>query len=387
MTPRVAYFTDCYHEVNGVALTSRQFECFARRRQLPFFNVHAGPLNRMSTEGSVTMLELDSSKISFPLDDGFSFDLLFLRWLDPVREFLLKFKPDLIHVTSMGAFGLLGAVLAEQCRLPLVASWHTNVHQFGAKRLESFCWFLPDRMRKGLRTTAQSSALRIALRFYRRAKLVFAPNRQLIRLLKKGTGRPVVPMWRGVDTHLFDPARRERSDDDLVLGYVGRIRPEKNVRFLAELQQRLLSAGIHNHRFLIVGQGDERDWLEQNLSNAEFPGVLHGEELANAYANMDLFVFPSRTDTFGNVVQEALSSGVPAVVTKHGGPKYLVQHGETGYIAQDSNDFCDRVVQLAGDSTLHRRMSETARRTMLDRSWDSVFEGVYRAYPQCLSVR
>ena len=384
MNPRVAYFTDCYHEVNGVALTSRQFEGFAQRRGLPFLNVHAGPATKVRRRGSVISLELDPSVASVPLDADLLFDLLFLRWLEPARRRLKAFRADLIHVTSPGNFGLLGAWLAEEHRLPLVASWHTNVHEFGARRLENWLSFLPERLRRAIGAVAEGHTLNAAMSFYRRAKLVFAPNRDLIRLLRKGTGRPVFPMRRGVDTELFNPNRRCRRDDDFVLGFVGRIRPEKNARFLAAVERRLIEAGIRKYRFLIVGQGSERDWLQANLEQAEFPGVLKGDPLARAYANMDLFVFPSRTDTFGNVIQEAMASGVPAVVTNDGGPRFLVKNGETGFVARDDEEFCEQVVKVAQDEALRQRMRLAAREAMLSRSWDTVFEGVYRAYPRCL---
>ncbi len=111
-------------------------------------------------------------------------------------------------------------------------------------------------------------------------------------------------MPRGVDAELFHPAKRQRSpgDNEQILGFVGRLSVEKNVALLAQVQQELERVGNSNFRFLIVGHGAEESWLRERLPQAEFAGVLHGEELAAAYANMDLFVFPSHTDTFGNVV-------------------------------------------------------------------------------------
>lgn len=103
------------------------------------------------------------------------------------------------------------------------------------------------------------------------------------------------------------------------LGFVGRLTVEKNVRLLVELEKALLGLGCKNFRFLIVGQGVLEPWLRENLRHGTFAGVLKGDALARAYAKMDVFTFPSRTDTFGNVVLEALASGVPAVVTNEGG--------------------------------------------------------------------
>src|SRR5262249_28243966 len=157
------------------------------------------------------------------------------------------------------------------------------------------------------------------------AKLLFAPNPELTELLSHRTGRPARIMRRGIDTHLFSPARRRRTDGAFVIGYVGRLSPEKNVRMLAELETALLAAGLTNYRFLIVGEGVERAWLGSHMCSAELPGILRGEKLAEAYASMDAFVFPSATDTFGNVVLEAMASGVPPVVSTSGGPKFLVE--------------------------------------------------------------
>jgi glycosyltransferase involved in cell wall biosynthesis len=123
------------------------------------------------------------------------------------------------------------------------------------------------------------------------------------------------------------------------LGYVGRLTVEKNVRLLVELEKALLEPGCKNFRFLIVGQEVLEPWLRKNLHHGTFAGVLKGDALARAYANMDVFTFPSRTDTFGNVVLEALASGVPAVVTNEGGPKFIIRNGETGFPVSDVREF------------------------------------------------
>jgi len=188
-------------------------------------------------------------------------------------------------------------------------------------------------------------------------------------------------MPRGVDAELFNPARRNRrlEDRDQVLGFVGRLSVEKNVALLARVQEELERLGHRSFRFLIVGHGKQEAWLRDRLPRAEFTGVLHGEELAAAYANMDLFVFPSHTDTFGNVVLEAMASGVPAVVTPDGGPKTIVRDGETGRVVPD-DEFAPAVSGILRDPVKHAQMREAARAYAVKASWDSVFEGVYAAY-------
>jgi glycosyltransferase involved in cell wall biosynthesis len=114
--------------------------------------------------------------------------------------------------------------------------------------------------------------------------------------------------------------------------------------------------------------------------------VLKGEALSTAYANMDLFVFPSHTDTFGNVVLEALASGVPAIVTPDGGPKTIVRDGDTGRIVPDG-EFAAAVAGVLHDAEKHAHMRRAAREFALTMSWDSVFEGVYAAYEPMLTRR
>jgi len=195
-------------------------------------------------------------------------------------------------------------------------------------------------------------------------------------------------MPRGVDAELFHPAKRRRAPDDRdhVLGFVGRISVEKNVALLPEVQKQLEAMGHKSFRFLIIGHGGDEAWLRDNLPRAEFTGVLRGEALSTAYANMDLLVFPSHTDTFGNVVLEALASGVPAVVTPDGGPKTIVRDGQTGRIAEDK-DFAAAVAEILRNPIRHAAMRQAARAYSLTMSWESVFEGVYEGYEAMLPTR
>lgn len=228
----------------------------------------------------------------------------------------------------------------------------------------------------------------VAARFYSMAQVLFAPNPELCALLERTTGRPCRLMPRGVDAELFNPAKRRRKSEDgeAVLGFVGRLSVEKNVALLTAVQQELERMGVTNFRFLIVGHGNEEAWLRERLPRAEFTGVLKGEPLAEAYARMDIFVFPSHTDTFGNVVLEALASGVPAIVTPDGGPATIVRDGVTGRIVRDE-EFAAAIAEVLADPARHTEMRLAARSYALTMSWDSVFEGIYAAYDSILPVR
>jgi glycosyltransferase involved in cell wall biosynthesis len=386
--PRVAYFPDSFHEVNGVAHTSRQFEAFARRRNLPFLCVRAGassgPRARSIIEdGCVWTLELPRGFLSFALEKDLRFDPAFLRHIPLISEMLERFQPDLIHITGPSEIGMLGAGLAHHLHLPLAASWHTNVHEYAARRANWFLRMLPKRQSAATGQKIQDLAMATAARFYSTAQVLFAPNPELCALLERTTSRPCHLMPRGVDAELFHPARRARNreDRDRILGFVGRLSIEKNISLLVQIQQELDRMGVANVRFLIVGHGGDESWLRERMPRAEFTGVLRGEALATAYADMDLFVFPSHTDTFGNVVLEALASGVPAIVTPDGGPRTIVRDGETGCIVPDGQ-FAAAIASLLAEPARLVQMRRAARAFALTASWDSVFEGIYAAYEE-----
>lgn len=294
---------------------------------------------------------------------------------------LERFKPDMIHITGPSEVGMLGAGLAHYLGLPLAASWHTNVHEYAARRSEWFLRLLPARQSVATGQKIEDVAMAAAAKFYSIAQVLFAPNPELCRKLEEMTERPCHLMPRGVDADLFHPSKRKRAADDRdqVLGFVGRLSVEKNIAGLVQVQDELEQMGHRSFRFLIVGHGGDEAWLRERLHRAEFTGVLRGEALSMAYANMDFFVFPSHTDTFGNVVLEALASGVPAVVTPDGGPRTIVRDGETGRIVPDA-EFATAVAGILGDPAKHAAMREAAREYALTASWDSVFEGVYQAY-------
>jgi phosphatidylinositol alpha 1,6-mannosyltransferase len=384
--PRVAYFPDSFHEVNGVAHTSRHFEAFARRRNLPFLCVRAGHrAEPLVKDGNVWTLELPRGILSFALEKDLRFDPAFMRHIPLIQHALEGFKPDLIHITGPSEVGMLGAGLAHNLGLPVAASWHTNVHEYAARRSDWFLRFLPREQAEAAGHTIEDLAMTAVAAFYKVARVLFAPNMELCRQLEQATGRPCHLMPRGVDADLFHPSKRNRSpeDRDQVLGFVGRLSIEKNVALLARIQEELELMGHRSFHFMIVGHGAEESWLRERLARAEFTGVLRGEALSAAYANMDLFVFPSHTDTFGNVVLEALASGVPAIVTPNGGPCTIVRDGETGRIVSD-DEFATAVAEVLADPAKHAEMRQAARAHALTASWDSVFEGVYAAYAPML---
>jgi len=374
MLPRVAYFPDSFHEVNGVAHTSRNFAAFAVRKGLPFLCVRAG--NRpgaFEQHGEMRTLELGRSRMAVGLEHDLEFDTLFFRYRELISATVREFKPDVIHITGPSELGLFGAYFSWKLGIPLVASWHTNVHEYAARRM----WWSP----RIIQHAVEAGMLEATTRFYRRAKVLYAPNPELCALLERKTHRPCHLMQRGVETDVFSPAKRTRAagDAEIVLGYVGRLSVEKNVALLPRIDAELRARGIVA-KWMIVGHGAEDAMLRAALGDRAMAGVLRGEALAEAYANMDLLVFPSHTDTFGNVVLEALASGVPAIVTPDGGPAHIVRDRVTGQIATDEA-FADAIAETVQDAEQLACMREAARAYAMTCSWDAVFERVVAAYP------
>ena len=378
---RVALFPCTYREIDGVANTSRQFTEFARQRGIPFLLVHAGPTDEIVVEESLTRIQLRRGWFTFPLDGHHEFDLLFSRHYQKLLQVVRDFGPNIIQITGPSDVGILGALVAHNLHVTLAASWQTNIHQFAGRRVSSLLSSWPKKLSRPIAAGAEVGSFRAATRFYKIPRLLFTPNRELVELLGKATGKPCFLMGHSVDTETFSPSFRERSDGPFQIGYVGRLTPEKNVRFLAQLEKDLLAKGVRDFRIVLIGQGAEEYWLRQNMKHAEFKGWLTGKALSCAYANMDAFVFPSETDTFGLAVLEALASGVPAVVTSSGGPASTVEHGKSGYVAKSYDEFAPLLMNFMTQPELQALMRLEARnRSLAIGSWEQIFSGMYKTY-------
>lgn len=384
---RVAFFADSFLEVNGAAMTSQRLVGYARKNGYPFLCIHAGKQTATTQNGSVSYLSLKRSPVSFKLDEDLAYDPLFQRHTSRVLRALVKFRPDVLHITGLNDVSIIGAYLGWKMQLPILGSWHTNIHEFAAHRLAKMFSFMPDSAVSKVTNFAERKILDGSVLYYKMPKVVLAPNKELVDLLGKGTNRKAFLMTRGVDTEVFSPVKRTVNDNIFRLGFVGRLRAEKNVRMLVPLENELIKAGKTNYKFLIVGEGNEREYLEKNLKKAEFTGFLSGEELSKAYANLDVFVFPSKTDAFGNVIQEANASGVPSIVSNQGGPKFIVRHNETGFIAENFKDFVRFSLELMNNPVKLVKMKSASREFAQSRSWDLVFEDVYRGYEECYALR
>lgn len=383
---RIAYFPDSFHEVNGVAMTSKRFLSFVRKNDLPFMCVCAGEKTEITQDGKLQFVSLKRSPLSVAMDEGLKYDPLFFRHTRFIRRELERFRPDVIHITGLNDVSNVGAYLAWKMGIAMTGSWHTNLHEYAARRLRKRLGFVPRKIRDSSMDFMERKILDGAFLYYQMPQIVLAPNKELVEILKNGTGRMGYLMARGVDTELFSPKHRTLNDEIIRFGFVGRLRAEKNVRMLADIERKLLEKGKNNFKFLIVGEGNERDFLESNMKTAELTGFLSGKQLSEAYANMDVFLFPSDTDAFGNVVQEANASGSPSIVIDKGGPRFLIRDGENGFVVRNLEGFVKHSLELVENPEKLSKMRRASLQFARSRSWDSVFEGVYDAYTETKEI-
>jgi glycosyltransferase involved in cell wall biosynthesis len=287
---------------------------------------------------------------------------------------------DVIHLTTPGPIGLAALFVAWKLGLPMVGSFHTDLAAYtqtlsGSPRLGAL-------MREYMRWP------------YGKCARVLVPSHHTRTLLLGAKANPEkMVVWpRGVDTDLFTPARRSRalreawhvSDNRPAILYVGRVSREKGLGLLPAIRDRLHAIGLE-HRLVIAGQGPMLPELRSQLPDALFTGVLSRAQVAEAFASADAFIFPSRTDTAGNVVLEAQASGLPVVLTSDGGPRENVAEGRSALVchSDDAREWATALVKAVGA----RGMGEAAREYALTRRWDDALAPLYRAYRDVCAAR
>jgi len=282
-----------------------------------------------------------------------------------------------VHVATEATLGLGALQHALRRKRPVVSSFHTNFDQY--------C----DHYRLGW---AKRGVWRYLRWFHNRTIETYVPSRATIGDLE-GRGFERLVLWpRGVDGRLFRPDRPGREEirralgfgpDDVVIGHVSRLAPEKNATYLADTLQ-LVGEARPDVRFLFVGDGPARPDLEARMGpNARFVGYRSGEDLADHYAAADLFAFASLTETFGNVVLEALASGLPVVAVRAGGVAEIVRPGETGILvdpAAPASQMAGALLGLIDSPPLRREMAEAARSYALGQTWGAIMGRLRERY-------
>lgn len=299
------------------------------------------------------------------------------------RRLLQEFRPDLVHAATEAGAGLAGRRWARRNGVPLVSSFNTlfpeYLRDYGLAFVKGPLW----------------SYLRW---FHGPAALTVTPSQWMRAELRKRGFHPRTALWsRGVDGTLFHPRKRSwllrqslAPEAEVILLYVGRIAHEKKVRVLLDAFPAIQRQTSRRVTLVVVGDGPAlADLRARAVPEVHFIGCKHGEELALIYASADVFVFPSDTETFGQVVTEAQASGLPAVVPDRGGVTDTVVPYRTGLRFQpnDAQDLVHAVVRLVDDPACRMHMAERARANAERRTWECVFESLFRRYGRLIETR
>ncbi len=375
--PKVAHFTDTFYEINGVALTLRHSAQLAADSGKDLTMLTCAPeaavqggempgVRNFLPIGVFDMPEYPQQKVFYP------------PVLDMLRHVFEQGYTH-IHTATPGPIGLVALLAARLFRLPIHGTYHTQIPQY-ARQLTGD-------------TAMEDLAWRFTVWYYGQLDVVYAPSQATAdELAGRGLDRARIRLYpRGVDTERFHPAKRNGflkrwgvASGPTML-YVGRISREKNLHLLADAYASLRRE-LPEMKLVVVGDGPYRAEMEARLSGtgAVFTGVLQGEDLAACFASADVFVFPSSTDTFGNVVLEAQASGLPVIVTDRGGPCENMLPDRTGLVvrADDAATLAGAMRRLARDADERARMAAEARAYTEPRTFENAFDQSWTLYCQ-----
>lgn len=352
---KIALFTDTLHEINGVAITIKRLMETAESQGIELTVITSteeetsfknGIMNFKSI-GDIVLPEYPEMRLHFP------------PVLD-VIEYIEREGFTDIHASTPGSLGLLALFIAKLMNIPIDATYHTDIPQY-VKSLTNDIFL-------------ENAAWNYMIWFYSQMEDVMVPSSSTRnQLIERGLpAQKTKPLPRWVNTEMFSPQKRNPNlwkeygmdRDTIKLLYVGRVSREKNLELLADAFAALIDTGFHSH-LVIVGDGLYRNEMEKRMKGYPvlFTGFLSGDELCKIYASSDVFVFPSATDTFGNVVLEAQASGLPVIVSDEGGPKELMVNGETGYVVNGNSKeaLSDAIMLYLKDNDRILHMGRKAR--------------------------
>ncbi|WP_026671708.1 glycosyltransferase family 4 protein [Alkalihalobacterium bogoriense] len=367
---KIALFTDTYApQVNGVSKTLQRLVNHFEHRNVAY---------QLFVPECIEKTDLFSTNIqtffSLPF---FLYPECRMAVPNPfiIRQQMNEFKPDLIHITTPFNIGLSGLHYGKKLNIPMVGSYHTHF----------------DHYLKYYKLSLMSEWLWKYLRwFYSHFSKTFVPSHETkTHLLQKGFSN--LDLWtRGVDCNQFQPQQKDNSiyerfkiKDKFILLYVGRMAPEKDLDTMREIMVKIPTPLKDKIHWIYVGDGPMLPEMKQEFSeNVTYTGYLKGKDLASIYAVADLFVFPSTTETFGNVVLESLASGTPAIVANAGGVREIVQHHKTGMVceAKNASSFISAIEQLLANQGKRLQMSYEARAYAKTQSWESIFDNLLQQY-------
>jgi glycosyltransferase involved in cell wall biosynthesis/predicted metal-dependent phosphoesterase TrpH len=367
--PRVAILADGIGATHGVTRTIEEI----RQRGVPGFEIDV-----VGTDPEVDRRLSAVAEIDVPFYPGLRIGVPSLPGAVHTLAGPNGGGYDAIHVCSPGPAGIAGALVARALGVPLVGSYHTELTAYAG-------------LRSGERRIADAMALVVGA-FNGACDVVLSPSPAADDALAAigMRGERVLRWDRGVDTSRFDPTLRDPSllPGSLNVLYSGRITREKGVDLLADSFLRAHARDPRLH-LVLAGGGPEQERLRERLGeHASFLGWLEGEELAGVYASADIFLFPSATDTFGQVILEAQASGVPVIALARGGPRSLIEDRVSGLLCEpDAQPLADALLELAGAPLLRDHLARAALRSVRLRTWERTLERLADGYQWALADR
>lgn len=364
---RVALVADGVGAMHGVTHTLEQI----RERGLPGHEIEV-----VGTDPNVDRRLPVVTEVDVPFYPGLQVGV---PSLPAVAETLAEGRYDLVHLVSPGPAGVAAALIARLLDLPVIGSYHTELAAYARLRAAD------PRAEAAMRTVLAA--------FYGQCGRVLSPSDAADgSLLALGIAAERIGRWdRGVDVGRFSPARRRRprsaADDEVVVLYAGRLTREKGLDLLADAFERAWQVDPRL-RLQLAGGGPEEHALRSRLGeSATFLGWLGGDELADAYADADVFLFASETDTFGQAILEAQASGLAVLAVDAGGPAELVEHGSTGLLAPPRADaLAEALLELADRPALRERLAGNAVDAVRDRTWDDALVQLGDGYARALAA-
>ncbi|MFZ7120879.1 MAG: glycosyltransferase family 4 protein [Eubacteriaceae bacterium] len=362
---KILYFTDTYlPQINGVTNTLHKLG-----RYLDNNNIEYMVFAPSYTNNSINCKEKNVQRFKSVSLPAYPECRLSIPIYSNLLKLANKFKPDIIHLMTPAGLGLVGLKYAQEKGLPVVSSFTTNfdiyLKYYNLEFLNSILWNF--------------------LRWFHNSCLInYTPSQDTSNLLKSKEIRNIKISSRGINTEIFNPNhknlrlfRKYNLKEKTTFLYVGRLAKEKDLDILIK---SICKINIHYKdkvQFIITGDGPYAlDLKKSTPNNVVFTGYLKGKELSSIYASCDVFVFPSSTETFGNVVLEAMASGLPVITVNSGGVKESVINGYNGFLCQqrDSDSFTQSIEKFINDASLISKMSLNARKFTLEKSWDNIFD-------------
>lgn len=374
---RVAVVTETWPpEVNGVAMTiHRLVDWLSRRHEVTLIRVRQRGIDQGTAIPGVTTLVMPS--VPVPRYHELRMGIPSTRTLKRLWQ---RERPDLVHVITEGPLGWSAIRAANALAIPVISDFHTNFHQYTAHY--GMGLFRPI-------------ALRYLRGLHNRSRLTLVPTRALADDLERAGFQGLDVLARGIDTGLFHPARRQEAlrahwragPDDPVLLMVSRIAPEKNLPLALAAFERARER-VPGARMVVVGDGPARSSVANTHPDVHFAGMHTGERLAEFYASADIFVFPSLSETFGNVTLEAMASGLAVVAFDYAAAREHIVDGRNGRTVpcDDAAGFTEVVAELTRDRLQTRRLGTAARETALAIDWNRIFERYEFFLEQCVEA-